>query len=250
MVDEHLRPPSQDAIHDRPYLGLALRKQVAVHVEAEVAIATCDAPGLVLFVRPRVVCADADGVVPGGEALVTIGIGGWVQDHDHRLQDLQGLRLIRGGQLIGHLHGGLEARRLVAVHRILEDRNGGTLRSDRRRPRRRRLAGIGQFRQAGADLVELGEVRGVGNDERPNGPVLRRAAPRLDANAVARRGDQGVEIVLHHCVHGVLVAGSVAGDGFGARHGRAIGTAGVEVEGLLGGERGHDEAQRGENRAH
>src|SRR5205814_3433737 len=85
VVDEYLRAPAQDAVHHRPYLGLALRKQVAVHVEAEVAVPARDAPRLVLFERPRVVRADADGVVPGGKTLMTSGVRRWGEHDDHRL---------------------------------------------------------------------------------------------------------------------------------------------------------------------
>ena len=252
VVDEYLRAPAQDAVHHRPYLGLALRKQVAVHVEAEVAVPARDAPRLVLFERPRVVRADADGVVPGGKTLMTIGVRRWVEHDDHRFQDLQGLRLIGRRELISHLHGGLEAGRFVAVDRILEHRDGRALRSDRGRPRRRRLARIGQLGQTCPDLVELCEVRRVGDDQRPNRAVLGRAAPRLDPHAVARAGDQSVEIVLHDCIHGVLFAGGVAGDRLGTGHGRSVGSAGVKVEGFLGGERGHErhDGQQGKAGAH
>ena len=250
MVHEHLRAPAQDAVHHCPDLGLALREQVAVHVEPVMTVAAGNAPGLALLEGPGVVGADADGVVPGGEALMAIGIGRGVQHEDHGLQDLKGLRLVRCRELVGDLHRGFEARRFVAMDRVLEDRNGRALRRDRRRPRRRCLARIGQLRQSGADLVELGEVCGIGNDQRPDGPVLRRAAPGLDPHAVARGGDQGVEIVLHHCVHGVLVAGGVAGDRFGARDRRPVGAAGVEIERLLGAERGHQADQKAQNGAH
>ena len=138
------------------------------------------------------------------------------------------------------------------MHRVLEDGYRRTLRRDGGGPRGGRLARVGQLGEAGADLLELGEVRGIGDDQRPNGPVLGRASPRLDAYAVARGGHQGVEIVLHHCVHGVLVAGGVAGDRLGTGHDRAIGAAGVEVERLLGGEGGHQAAphEQDEQRAH
>ena len=250
VVHEDLRPPPQHPVHHGAHFRLALGQQVAVHVEAVVAVAPRDAPGLVLFERPRVVRAHADGVVPRGETLVTIGIRRWVEDHDHRLQDLEGLRLVGGSELVGHLHGGFESRRFVAVDRVLEHRYGRALRRDRGRPRRRGFARIGQLRQAGANLIELREVLGIGNDQRPNRPVLGRASPRLDADAVARGGDQGVEIVLHHCVHGVLVAGRVAGDRFRAGDRRLIGAARVEVEQFLGGERGYQDDQKAQNGAH
>ena len=252
MVDEHLWVPAQDAVHHRPYLGLALGEQVAVHVEAVVAVAARDAPGLVLLERPRVIGADADGVVPGREALMPIGVRRWVEDNNHRLQDLLGLRFVRRGELIGDLHGRLESRRFVAVNRVVEHRDGRALRRDRGRPPGRRLARIHELRDTGPDLIEFGEVRRIRNDQGADGPVLARASPRLDSHAVGGGGDQGVEIVLHHCVHGVLAAGRVSGDCFGARHGGPIGAAGVEVERLLGGQRGcqrHHE-QQGEAGAH
>src|SRR2546422_9862737 len=79
-------------------------------------------------------------------------------------------------------------RSLIAMHRVLEDGDRRALRRDGGGPRGGRLARVGQLREAGADLLELGEVRGIGNDQRPNGPVLARASPRLDAYAVARGG--------------------------------------------------------------
>src|SRR5207247_11285046 len=84
---------------------------------------------------PRAVCAlslhDALPILPGGKTLMTIGVRRWVEHDDHRFQDLQGLRLIGRRELIGHLHGGLEAGRFVAVDRILEHRNGRDRKSTR-----------------------------------------------------------------------------------------------------------------------
>src|SRR5881394_835513 len=43
--------------------------------------------------------------------------------------------------------------------------------------------------------------------------------------------------VLHYCVHGVLLAGGIAGDSLGPGNGGSVGAAGVEVERFLGGQR-------------
>ena len=252
MIHEHLRSPAHHAVHHRAHLRLTLRQEVAIHVEAEMAVATRDAPRLGLLERERMVGADGDRVIPGGEPLVPVGVGRRIEHHHHRLEDLERLRFVRRRQLIGHLQRRLEPRRFVAVDRVVEYRHGRTLRGDRRGARGRRLPWVGEFRHAGADLIELGQVRGIGDDQRSNRPVLGRTAPRLDPHAVARGGDQGVEIVLHHCVHRVLLAGRVAGDRFGAWHSGAIRATRVEVERYLGGKRGHErhDGQQGKAGAH
>ena len=237
MVHEHLRPPAQDAIHHGANFRLALREQVAVHVEAVMAVSPRDTPGLGLLECPWMIGTHGDGVVPGGEALVTVGVRRRVQHDDHRLQDLERLRLVRRRELVGDLHGGFEPRRLVAVHRVVEHRDGGALRRDRGSASRRGFPGVAKLGEAAADLVELGEVRRIGDDQRADRPILCRFAPGLDAHAIARGGDQGVEIVLHYCVHGVLLAGGIAGDSLGPGNRGPVGAPGVEVERFLGGQR-------------
>src|SRR5689334_23946258 len=46
---------SSDLVHHRADLGLALRQEVAVHVEAKVVVTTGDAPRLALLERGRLV---------------------------------------------------------------------------------------------------------------------------------------------------------------------------------------------------
>ena len=60
MVHEHLRMPAQNPIHHGAHFRLALRHEIAVHVEAEMAVAPRDAPRLVLLERPGVIGPDAD----------------------------------------------------------------------------------------------------------------------------------------------------------------------------------------------
>ena len=116
MIHEHLRMPAQNAVHHDARLGLALRHQVAVHVEAIMVVAPGDAPGLVLLERPRVVGADGHRVVPGGEPLVTIGVGGRVEHQHDVLQNRPRHRVLTRQHLVGDLQRGLESRRFVAVN--------------------------------------------------------------------------------------------------------------------------------------
>jgi len=243
VVHQHLRVPAQDPVHHRPNFRLALRQEVPVHVEAEVVVAAGNAPRLVLLEGGRVVRADAHRVVPGGEPLVTVGVGGGVQHQDHVLEDLQRLGLIRGEQLVGHLHRRLEPGGLVAVHRVLEQHDRRVARRDVGGPGGRGLARVGQLGDFRADLVEPGEVRRIGDDEGPDRPALRGPAPRFDAHALGRARDQGVEVVLEQGVHRVLLPGGVAEHRLRTWHRGAIRAAGVEVE-SLGGEGRGDECQQ------
>ena len=115
VVHEHLRVPAQDTVHHGSHFGLALRQEVAVHVEAEVAVAPRDAPGLALLEGGGLIRADGDRVVPGCKALVAVRVGGGVQHQHHVLEDLLGGRLVGSEQLVGHLQAGLEPGGLVAV---------------------------------------------------------------------------------------------------------------------------------------
>ena len=248
VVHQHLRVPAQDPVHHRADLGLALRQEIAVHVEAKVIVAARDAPRLVLLQGGRVVGADADGVVPGGEPLVTVGVGGWVEHEDDVLQDRQRLRLVRGEHLVCHLHRGLEARRLVAVHRVLEQHDRRIARGDVRRAGGRGLAGIGELGNLGADLVEPGEVRRIGNDERADRPAFRRLPPPLDAHPLGCAGDERVEVALQLGVHRVLLPGGIAEDRLRAWHGGPVRAAVVEVE-VLRSKRGREQYEQ-QGRAH
>ena len=182
--------------------------------------------------------ADGDRVIPRGEALVAVGVGRGVQHQDHRLEQLQGLRLIGPEHLIRDLHRGFEPCGLVPVDGVLEDRHGGVLRGDLRGPRGRRTPRIGQLREVGADLVEPRDIRRVGDDQRPDGTMLARLAPPLHAGAVAGSGDERIEVVLQHGIHRVLLARGVAGDDFGTGDGGPVGAPRVKIEALLGAEAG------------
>src|SRR5207244_6554677 len=70
---QHALPISQNPIHHGAHFRLALRHEIAVHVEAEMAVAPRDAPRLVLLERPGMIGAHGHRVVPGGEPLVAIG---------------------------------------------------------------------------------------------------------------------------------------------------------------------------------
>ena len=230
MVDEHLRVPAQDAVHHRAHLRLALRDEIAVHVEAVVVVAAGDTPWLVLLERPRMIGADCDGVIPRREALVAIGVRRRIQ-HDHeRLEELDRLRLVGGCELIGDLHRRFEAGGFVAVHGVLKECDGGGLRGDGLGAGGGRLARVRELRDRRPDLVQLGQVRRIRDDERPEGPVLGGSSPRLDAYAVAGRRHQRVKVTLHHGVQRLLFARCIPSDRFGARHRLAVGAARVEVE--------------------
>ena len=247
VVHQHLRMPAQDPVHHRPDLRLALRQEVAVHVEAEVVVPAGDAPGLVLLQGGRVVRTDAHRVVPRGEPLVAVGVGGGVQHQDDVLEDLERLGLIGREQLVGYLHRRLEPGGLVAVHRVLEHGDRRVAGRDVGGARGGGLARVGQLSDLGADLVEPGKVGRIGDDEGPDRPALGGAAPRLDAYALGRAGDEGVEIVLELGVHRVLLPGGVAEHHLRPRHGGSVRAAGVEVEGLgVQRQRGRDERDQDE----
>ncbi len=232
VIHEHLRVPPQNAVHHDARLGLALCHEVAVHIEAEMVVAPGDAPRLVLLERPGVIGADRDGVVPGREALVPIRVGARVEHDDDVLENGPRHRVLAGQHLVGDLHRRFESGRLVAVHGVLEQRDDRLLGGDGIGAGGRRLARIGQLGDGGADRLELGEVRRVRDDQHAVGAELDRASPRFGAHAIGRGREQGIEIALHHGVHGLLVAGRVSRDLLGAGHVGAIGAARVEIERL------------------
>ncbi len=244
VVYEHLRVPAQDAVHHRPHFRLALGQEVAVHVEAEVVVASRDAPGLAPLEARRLVGAHRHRVVPRGKAFVPVGVGRRVEHQHDILEDVERGGLVGGEHLVGDLHRRLEARRLVAVHCVLEEHDRGVLGGDLRRPRRSGLAGVGELGDVGADLIEPGEVRGIGDDQRADRPVLERLTPALHAYAPGRAAHQRVEIVLQYGVHRLLLARRVPGDRLGARYRRAIGAARVEVELLCAGGRREEDTEQ------
>ena len=213
-------------------------------------VAPGDAPRLVLLERPGVVGPDADRVVPGGEALVAVGVGRRVQDEHHVLENQLRDGVLSGQHLIGDLHRRLKSSRLVAVHGILEHRDQRVPGGDLIGPCDAGFARVGQLSQLGADLIGAREVRGIGDDEHAIGAVLRGIAPGLGAHALGRRGDQRVEVALHDGVHRVLLTGGVAGDLLRSRYAVLIGTTGVEIERGLGGQRGHECEADGHESAH
>ena len=136
--------------------------------------------------------------------------------------------------MVGDLHRRFEPGGLVAVHGVLEERDRGGLRGDCLRACRGGLARIHELRDRRSDLIQLGQIRGVRDDERPDGPVLRGSSPRLDAHAVARRRHQRVEVTLHHGVHRLRFARCIPGNRFGAGDRLPVGAAGIKVECVLG----------------
>src|SRR2546428_13587778 len=113
------------------------------------AVAPGNTPWFVVFERPGMIRTDADRVIPRREPLVTVGIGRGIEDDYDRFENLERLRLVGGGELVGDLHRRLEPGRFVAVDRGLEERHGRALRGNRRGRRPWRVAGVGPPGQAG-----------------------------------------------------------------------------------------------------
>jgi hypothetical protein len=91
---------------------------VAVQVEAKMIDPPVNRPRLAMFQRGAVGIADGDGVVPGDESFVAVGIF-TDQDQRHRIFERIERRLVvGGGEVIDHLHHRFERGRFVPVDRV------------------------------------------------------------------------------------------------------------------------------------
>ena len=186
--------------------------------------------GSVCSRAPGLVGADGHRVIPGGEPFVTVGVLRGIDQHDGVPEDIQRGRLIGGQQLIRRLHGRFEPRRLVPVHRMVQEHHRRIPVGDGARLRRRRAARIGQGRQVGPDAVEPGQVLRRGDDQEAHHPSLDGAADDLRPHPVRGRLDQPVQHRLLLVVGRLLGAQRVPQQAVHPRHGGTVRPPGIEIE--------------------
>jgi len=247
VVHEHLRPPAADLARHLPRLRLAHGERVAVGIELVVRAPAADAPGLraLLLERPVLGVPLAVRVDPGDEALVAVGVVRRVDQHDRVLQERVRERVVARHELVGHLHHGLERRRLVAVDAVVEPHRDRQLARQLVDLALRDAARVGELLVAGADRVQLRQVLGRGDDEQRALARLHRAAERLALHALGPRALDGVQHAFHVAPRGVERARLVAQNVRRLRHARVVRPARVEIELLRrgrggGGGEGHE----------
>jgi hypothetical protein len=255
VVHEHLRLPAADLHRHLARLRLAHGQRVSVGIELVVRATAADAPRLraLLLERPRFGIALPVRVDPGDEALVAVGIVRGVHEHHGVVEQPARERVLAGHQLVGHLHHGLERRRLVAVDAVVEPHRHRGFARELLQLCCAHATRVGELRIGLANGVEPRQVLRARDDEQRTLARLHRAPERLAAHAVGTRARDGVQHALHVAPRRVERAGGIAEHVGRARHTGLVRAAVIEIEAHrrgLGSEgyqqRGTSEARGGE----